>query len=399
MPLKLRWVLMGSAVVLLAMTAARGDDPPPRGGAQTPKAPSVEEGARRVRDILARANRLEMRWAWSGLTLDRVEPRSHTLVLKDGVIAGGAIPEPLFRQALARLAQAPMVPGPYTPYVRHTDDYPNISMTVYAGPDSVRFFTESQGRGHAPWGVEVDGQTYVVPSTGPAEAYDLLIARLEPPEVAKRMMMPPPPPPPTALDRLFDAIQADHRATAQELVAAAPALARGEGIEYTPLHSAAAHGRLEIARLLLATGARANADAQGLTPIISAAQEGHTDMVRLLVQAGGLRDVRRDGWAALGAAARNGHVETVRYLLSIGADVNEGGPRLYPPIACVLVPETLRLLIEAGADVNAKLAGGRTVLEMAAAGRCGRATLSGTVLPPTDQQAAVRMLVAAGAKP
>jgi ankyrin repeat protein len=385
MPLNLRWALMRSAAVLLAVTAACRHDQPPRAPAVPPKAPTIEQGARRVRDILARADRLEMRWAWSGLSADLLEPRAHTLVLKDGVIAGGAIPEPLFRQALARLAEARIVPGPYEPYFSHTDDYPDVSITVDAGPDRVRFFTQSQGRGHVPWGVEVDGQTYIVPSISPAEAFGLLIERLEPPEVAKRMMMPPPPSPPLdARELVHKAIVGNDVETVRRLLdagqvrldAAAP-----------PLSYAAMYGRADIIELLVRAGAPVDgARPGGLTALGFAAGHGHVAAVRKLLDLGA-RD-RRGLAKAVHEAATRGHPDIVRELIQAGADVNFSDEQGWRPILCVLVPDTLRLLLSAGARVDVRTSDGRTPLMVAVSPGCGSRR---------HHAEAVRMLIEAGA--
>jgi len=63
---------------------------------------------------------------------------------------------------------------------------------------------------------------------------------------------------------------------------------QGTSCNSTPLHSAAAGGHTEVARLLLEAGASPNAvTTNNLTPIYSAASRGHAEVVKLLVANGG----------------------------------------------------------------------------------------------------------------
>ena len=76
-----------------------------------------------------------------------------------------------------------------------------------------------------------------------------------------------------------------------------------------PLHSAAAAGDNEVARLLLERGAPANArQARDFTPIMSAAQQGKTALVDLLLSHGADGGARSDdGRSAADFADERGH--------------------------------------------------------------------------------------------
>lgn len=76
----------------------------------------------------------------------------------------------LVRDALARMADVDCHLGNYTPNLDHTDDYPNLQITLVVdpGPDTdfrggtLTLATESQHRHRIPWGVTVGGVAYTV---------------------------------------------------------------------------------------------------------------------------------------------------------------------------------------------------------------------------------------------
>ena len=100
----------------------------------------------------------------------------------------------------------------------------------------------------------------------------------------------------------------------------------------TPMHSACAHGCVEVAELLLRHGADVGAvDEQLNNPLHRAAEEGHLNIVRLLFHFA--EDNGRDALDLLTArdyenntplhlAVDNGHYDVIRYLLEQGADCN-----------------------------------------------------------------------------
>jgi len=77
-----------------------------------------------------------------------------------------------FQLFLYELSQTALKPGPYAPFVGHTDDFPSITIEVETGQGKVTFFTRSQGRHHVPWAVRLGGHIYVLTTDSPMQAYD-----------------------------------------------------------------------------------------------------------------------------------------------------------------------------------------------------------------------------------
>lgn len=71
------------------------------------------------------------------------------------------VPTAVMEGVLRDLMTVTVVPGPYTPRIEHTDDYPDDVVHVSSGGRDVRFFTQSQGADHVPWGIEMGGQVVV----------------------------------------------------------------------------------------------------------------------------------------------------------------------------------------------------------------------------------------------
>ena len=140
---------------------------------------------------------------------------------------------------------------------------------------------------------------------------------------------------------------------------------------FAPLHAAAKHGHVEVAKLLIGSGADVNIRGRGdLTPLHVAAAEGQVGVMWLLLQRGASVDARdREGWTPLHAAARYCRAEAAKLLIEHGADVNarerNGGTPLHVAVAAGCA-EVARLLVESGADVNAEGEGGLTPLHVAA---------------------------------
>jgi hypothetical protein len=66
---------------------------------------------------------------------------------------------------LSRLSRARLFKGEYVPSIPRTASYPSISIEIEVGPETITFFTRSQGKEHIPWGVTIQGETYVVVSS------------------------------------------------------------------------------------------------------------------------------------------------------------------------------------------------------------------------------------------
>jgi uncharacterized protein len=88
------------------------------------------------------------------------------------------------------------------------------------------------------------------------------------------------------------------------------------GMMVTPLNSAAAAGRVDIARMLLERGANPNArQADDFVPLHAAAQNGQREMAELLLKHGADKTLRnREGFSAQDMAAEKGFTELAELL-------------------------------------------------------------------------------------
>lgn len=66
---------------------------------------------------------------------------------------------------LSRLSRARLFKGQYVPSLPRASSYPSISIEIEVGDETITFFTRSQGKEHIPWGVMIQGETYVVVSS------------------------------------------------------------------------------------------------------------------------------------------------------------------------------------------------------------------------------------------
>jgi ankyrin repeat protein len=155
----------------------------------------------------------------------------------------------------------------------------------------------------------------------------------------------------------------------------------------TPLHMAADHGRVEVARVLLEHDANVGAeDNKGSTPLHEAAVYGRVEVVRVLLEHGtnvGAEDNK--GRTPLHEAAdyrrieadfgrvedyASGKVEVVRVLLEHGANVGAEDKQGRTPLhkaAKYGEIEVVRMLLERDANVGAEDNKGRTPFWMASA--------------------------------
>ena len=150
----------------------------------------------------------------------------------------------------------------------------------------------------------------------------------------------------------------------------------------TSLGRAVSDGDMELVILLIEMSADVNLD----TPLISAIDNGDAEMVRALVEAGAdvnANDPWEDPWShsVLDTAMFYGNGEIIQILTDAGAvskwgnDVwypDSDAEPFYPPDASGLFDaasnddiEGVRSLIDAGVDVNAKAAGGESILTSA----------------------------------
>lgn len=89
------------------------------------------------------------------------------------------IPQAAIDKFFAALTQTPLHLGPYAPTRRHTDDYPDIAITLAVDGREIVFASQSQGKERMPWQVKIDGREYVCESGQPAAALELLAPYLK----------------------------------------------------------------------------------------------------------------------------------------------------------------------------------------------------------------------------
>ena len=126
------------------------------------------------------------------------------------------------------------------------------------------------------------------------------------------------------------------------------------------LQTAAYHGKIEIARLLLDKGASVHDQGGRYGNALQAATYGgRIDVIRLLLDKGADVNVQGGTYGnALQAAACCGEVEVVQLLLDKGASVNAQGGKYGNALLAATYSyncsiEIIRLLLDRGADVNA----------------------------------------------
>jgi ankyrin repeat protein len=143
----------------------------------------------------------------------------------------------------------------------------------------------------------------------------------------------------------------------------------------TPLHRAAANGKLDVVKYLVEEkGADANAaNNNGDTPLHWAAEDGEWDVVKYLVEEKGAdaKAANNPGDTPLHRAAANGEWDVVKYLVEEkGADAkaaNKAGDTPLHRAAANGEWDVVKYLVEKGADAEAADKDGNTPLHWAAA--------------------------------
>ena len=124
------------------------------------------------------------------------------------------------------------------------------------------------------------------------------------------------------------AAAAGHYSLVADMLRRSPSEVRSvDAMMFTPLHSAAVRGHVDVVRLLLDAGAEVDAaDDRGRTPLFRAAEYGRAAVVDLLVDCGAHLDwVDAFGWTALYQSTLCGQRDMVAHLLRLGADVDGAG--------------------------------------------------------------------------
>lgn len=141
--------------------------------------------------------------------------------------------------------------------------------------------------------------------------------------------------------------------------------ARGE----TPLHGAAAFGRLATAKTLLQHKANLEAlDGFGISALGHAAINGHVAMVEYLLDQGARPDAEPGAHAPLTLAAANGHDAIIKLLRQRGATVQHADAHGRTALICAAKygrVTTVELLLKFGADLHHKCRHGYTAQQHA----------------------------------
>lgn len=182
---------------------------------------------------------------------------------------------------------------------------------------------------------------------------------------------------PSHAAEIHRAIEAGDTEAVAALLAKNPALvsARDEAhLQDYPLHAAAIHGQVEIARMLLDAGAAVDAgDVDESTPLDDAALTGNADVARLLVSRGADVNHRdNNGASPISFAVSGGREEIVDMLVAAGAKLdhrNNDGTTLLHFATVRNQVDLAKRLLAAGADVNAARLNGETPLHWAAYAR------------------------------
>lgn len=156
---------------------------------------------------------------------------------------------------------------------------------------------------------------------------------------------------------LLDAVRADDRLRAGQLLkAGAPANERDDD-GATPLAWAAMRSNVELARQLLQAGADPNLTNElGVSPLAVAVMNGSAELAALLIEHRADPNVSREnGETPLMIAARMGRVDMMKRLLASGARL-DAREKKFGQTALMWAaghPEAVALLLERGADVRA----------------------------------------------
>lgn len=141
-----------------------------------------------------------------------------------------------------------------------------------------------------------------------------------------------------------------------------------------PIHQAALHGQVEVARVLLDAGANPTPENDGLddsepSPFLLACGSGNVELVNLFLDRGADVQMGSGGKSALHFAAEEGVVAVGQILLDKGCDVDIREEAGWPPLMVAAHDGHLAfvdLLIKNNADIDAEEEEGATSLSIAA---------------------------------
>jgi len=111
-------------------------------------------------------------------------------------------------------------------------------------------------------------------------------------------------------DKLFRQSRIGDSVAVQALLFVGASVDARDELGWSPLHTAALNGRVDVVNILLSAGAYPNIKSyKGMTPLQKAAWDGHADVAQILLDAGAKVDTE-----ALRAATQNGHTNVVKIL-------------------------------------------------------------------------------------
>jgi serine/threonine protein kinase len=169
---------------------------------------------------------------------------------------------------------------------------------------------------------------------------------------------------------IHEAIEKNDPDAVREFAADPEQLSAKNDKGWMPLHTAAYHGHLQIAELLIAQGANVQARrSEGWTPLHLAALHGHTALAGLLLRYDADPGAKKDDLSTpLHMGAQGGHAEVVELLLARGVDVNARKDNGWTPLHMAAYHnhvETAEILIGHGGNTGSRDDAGHTPLHIA----------------------------------
>lgn len=185
-------------------------------------------------------------------------------------------------------------------------------------------------------------------------------------------------------ESLFEAVEAGNRSAVALFMDAKTSTEIRDNRGWTPLMTAAFHGRDEIIELLIQYDADVNAlDDGGNNALHWAAFGGHTACAKRLIRHQIQIDQQNSfGWTPLTQAALRNHPDIVKLLIDSGANLNISTDNGYTPLHQAVssnYPEIVKLLLEGGADQALRTAEGDTPYMLAV--RNKRDAMTGLLMP------------------
>ncbi len=139
---------------------------------------------------------------------------------------------------------------------------------------------------------------------------------------------------------------------------------------WSPLHEAAGHGRIEMAKILLEKGAEIDIqDNEGTTPLLAGLIDRKLESASYLLDEGANFEIKdNEGWTPLMAAIYANFNTIVEWMIDEGVDVNQTTNEGWSPLMQTAENDAraiASLLLDQGADIDARDEDGYTALHHA----------------------------------